>query len=843
MPNPQQEQEVSYFQQRMDLLGITPEINTVNLWFNELKDGTHQPALKAVPVFAEVPEGIEIKVWDLDRQQIIVQRGESRFKRPFTMIRLKDPVVKDGRVTKYRIPKGTGTYPFFPPSLVDKFEKKVPIPTLFLVEGYFKAFKASMAGADIVGLSSITHMKDKEKKGLHPDIKRIIDACSVQRIVWLTDGDALDITSGEITPDTDLYKRPSQFFASVTTFKSLLSDYTELEKWFMHIDIDQIRDRFPKFTRDQLKGIDDLLITMPDRQHEIVQDMITTSRAGEYFQKFNISFGISKVYSHFRIGDPKIFYLYHVERRPELQGKQWRFNGTRYQYDEESGECKIVIPNEARFYFRCGDDYYKHVEMPNQYGNLERRFLGRSKTTITDDHGKNILKHIPKYEAFCNIPSHTNFQQVIHACYNVYSPLDYAPDDEICTESECPTIISFVRHIFGDKPATFIEKLETGEKKEHKYSSFDLGMDYLQLLYHYPQQKLPILCLVSKENNTGKSTFGNFLRMMLGANVAIVGNADLKDNFNAHWATKNVVVCDEAKIDKQEVMEKVKMLSTARKIMMNAKGKAHVELDCFLKFIFITNNEENFISASEDDVRYWVIKVRTLQQDNPHILEQFSEEMSAFLSYLNNRKMKTDLRGRMWFHPQLLRTDALKKVIEHSRPAVEREIRHYMRTMFLDTGYEEIMMSVSDVRSEVFKNSAKYDLPYISLVLKEKIRVDQVHYWSVDGVQNRYSTEEEALAAAGVKFPDITGFLLQSKISKKYIVKRYSFPRIEERFNDGKTERLQIDVSANGRPFVFPRHMFVTDEEMKQLEYSPEQQFNASMQSSSRAPMDDSDGF
>jgi hypothetical protein len=36
-----------------------------------------------------------------------------------------------------------------------------------------------------------------------------------------------------------------------------------------------------------------------------------------------------------------------------------------------------------------------------------------------------------------------------------------------------------------------------------------------------------------KENNTGKSTLGNLLRLMLGANVAIVGNQDLAGDFNA----------------------------------------------------------------------------------------------------------------------------------------------------------------------------------------------------------------------------------------------------------------------------------------------------------------------
>ena len=48
-------------------------------------------------------------------------------------------------------------------------------------------------------------------------------------------------------------------------------------------------------------------------------------------------------------------------------------------------------------------------------------------------------------------------------------------------------------HIFGDQ--------------------YELGLDYLQILYTMPQQKLPILLLVSEERNTGKSTILNFLRL------------------------------------------------------------------------------------------------------------------------------------------------------------------------------------------------------------------------------------------------------------------------------------------------------------------------------------------
>ena len=328
------------------------------------------------------------------------------------------------------------------------------------------------------------------------------------------------------------------------------------------------------------------------------------------------------------------------------------------------------------------------------------------------------------------MPDHFNFEQVIHNCFNVYSPLDIVPDEDPCTEDDCPTIINFIRHLFGDKNVSF--KVADNEKIE--YSTFDLAMDYLQLLYLHPQQKLPILCLVSKENNTGKTTFANFLRMMLGANVAIVGNADLQNDFNAHWSTKSVVICDETKIDKQHVVEKIKSLSTARKIFMNAKGKGQVELDCFIKFVLITNNEDNFINATNEDIRYWVIKVPCLKKENPEILENFKHEMPFFLSYLNGRKMKTAKMNRMWFHPDLIRTEAFERVIERSRSGLGKELRLQLQDFFLRPELEikeEIFMSRKNI-IEVFKiQTARYDLTYIERVLKDELKISVHHKYKI----------------------------------------------------------------------------------------------------------------
>jgi hypothetical protein len=802
---------ISYYQRRMDALGVTAELNNINIWRN----GTDGNVLEPMQIFQQVPEGIKILLYTLQRSLINFKTESSRWSKTYSITRLETPVIKNGKEAKYLLPKGAGTYPFFPPKLVEAYEQKTSIHTLFLVEGYFKAFKADMHGAYIIGLSSITHMRDAEKGALHTEILDLIKTCQVKRIVWLTDGDCLDLSrNAGIDADLDLYTRPSQFFTSISTFKTLLDDY-DLEKWFIHVDIDAIRDSVSgNHTRDDFKGIDDLLCYFSNEQatqKQIITELHSVSAAGTFFKKFNITHGLGKVWRHFHLQDVKDFYLFHTERRPEIKDKEFVFRGTRYAYNAETGDCDVKVPSSAKLYFRVGDDYYKWVNIPNQYKQLEKYFKNRKTSTIKQDHGANIFKHIAKYEEFCNVPVHgPEYARIINNCFNVYNELEIQPDEEPCTDEDCPTILRFILHLFGNKTVTY---RHPGTKERREHNTYEMALDYLQILFQQPWLKLPIICLVSKENNTGKSTFANFLRIMLSSNVAIVGNADLAGDFNAHWVTKKVVICDEAKIDKVHVIDKIKSLSTARKIYMNAKGKSQVELDCFLVFVLITNNEENFITLTDDDIRYWVIKVPQLTSENPRILDTFVEEMPAFLSFLNRRKLSTEESGRMWFHPDLLKTEARQRIIRYSMPTAEKEIRYYLENLFLNTGYDEIKMTPTVIHKQVFGN--RYEKNYIAKILQDNLKVRPYHVYYLQGdPKTEFSTRDEATNAALQKFAngqDTGSFEVDRFIHVKEKQIRYSYPDYVEQMKDGKMERLRIEVSDNGRPLVFYRKDFVTE--------------------------------
>lgn len=154
---------------------------------------------------------------------------------------------------------------------------------------------------------------------------------------------------------------------------------------------------------------------------------------------------------------------------------------------------------------------------------------------------------------------------------------------------------------------------------EHIFGEqYELGMDYLQLLYLKPTQKLPILLLVSEERNTGKSTFLNFLKAMFQENVTFNTNEDFRSQFNADWAGKLMIVVDEVLLNRREDSERLKNLSTAHSYKMEAKGKDRYEVQFFAKFVLCSNNENFPVYIEPEETRYWVRKISRLEKMTHH---------------------------------------------------------------------------------------------------------------------------------------------------------------------------------------------------------------------------------
>ena len=298
---------------------------------------------------------------------------------------------------------------------------------------------------------------------------------------------------------------------------------------------------------------------------------------------------------------------------------------------------------------RIGTTYYKLVRQPNAAGQLVERSIPWTIEAIRQDYGKDFLANIPKYDGFCCVPAHIDYQPVIGSFKNKYSPLTHQPEEGVW-----PHIEALVRHIFGDQ--------------------YELGLDYLQILYTMPLQKLPILLLVSEERNTGKSTFLNFLKLVFEANLTFNTNENFRSQFNDDWNGKLIIVVDEVLLNKREDSERLKNLSTTYNYKMEAKGRDREEVSFFAKFVLCSNNEYLPVVIDPGETRYWVRKIPKLASDDTCFLEKIRDEIPAFLHAMSNRQLSTTEESRMWFDPKLIDTEALQKIIRANRNRVEVEL-------------------------------------------------------------------------------------------------------------------------------------------------------------------------
>lgn len=357
-------------------------------------------------------------------------------------------------------------------------------------------------------------------------------------------------------------------------------------------------------------------------------------------------------------------------------------------------------------YMRVGTTLYKVVNQPCASGGYEKRRVIWNNSTLRQDYGKNYLATVPKYDGFCTVPDHLNYRKEIDGFLNLYEPIEHTPQI-----GDFPNIRSLVLHIFGEQ--------------------YNLGLDYLQLLFLQPLQKLPILLLVSEERNTGKSTFLNFLKAVFGDNVTFNTNEDFRSQFNSDWAGKLLIVVDEVLLNRREDSERLKNLSTTFNYKVEAKGKDRTEIAFFAKFVLCSNNEYLPVIIDAGETRYWVRKINPLQNDDTNFLQKLKEEIPAFLFFLTQRELSTEKESRMWFNPKLTHTAALQKIIRSNRNRLEIE----MAELFLD------IMSNMNVESVSFCLNDLMTLLIYSQVKAEKYQVRKVvqEVWKLTSAPNSLS--------------------------------------------------------------------------------------------------------
>ena len=766
---------LSFYAQRMQQLGVNEQNNVMETY----NPRAEHPAPKwgRSKLFTEDQDGnIDITYWNLDAELIMYDTdAKTPQPRVYKVKRLKNP---QGDM-KYRMPSGQGQFPWFHPALVKKYKDGEKIEKLYLTEGVFKAWMAVESGIDTVGLSSITHYAGSDKM-LHRDIRRIIERCQVDIVVILWDGDCLNVSAKGLVVREEATKRPFGFFNAARTIRKLVKEMP-FEKsreapavYFMYVK----SESFP----DKPKGLDDLLISAeeqdakrvvpaadsgetiaPSKKSAVVRDCLSVATKGPYFWKMDISNTTDRLKAHFGLENVEVFYKMHSEWIAE---KEFLFQGDLYYYNETRGKLEVIAPGWAKNLRWIGDEFF--IEQLEPTGNSDRRVLRKyTRETLKDLYGKDFIKYLKHFSGFCNLPSHLNYEQVVeregHQYYNRYFRFPH-----VAEKGEYGLIMDFFKHIFSTKD---IPHPTNGTK----IPAYELGLDYIQIMLTNPIQVLPVICLYSPENNTGKSTLGKLIQYLFGDNVIQIGNSDLTSDFNETYSDKLLAICEETLLERKRDVERIKALSTSDKILVNPKGQRQFTIDFFCKFWFFSNNRR-MIYVTRHDERFWIIKVSKSKVDNPNLLDQMKAQVPAFISFLQNRALATQKESRMWFHPALIKTETFEEVVTVNEPSDATELREGIEEMFLQLELQgelvpKIEMTLKEIKDEFF--SQKASTRWLQEVIQDYLQVDLKRNDEGDAVFERGAYKK-------VQWDDLTG---------EFTVK---------------------EVKWRGRPYVFERDRFIS---------------------------------
>lgn len=401
---------------------------------------------------------------------------------------------------------------------------------------------------------------------------------------------------------------------------------------------------------------------------------------------------------------------------------------------------------DSHFYIRVGTTYYKLIERPQISGDKITSLVKWSRETIIQDHGKKIIYDIPKYDGFCCIPNHLKYQKTIENFYNTYNEIPYQPSVSEVSVDEIPFSISFLQHIFGNQ--------------------VDLGLDYLKILLENPTQILPILCLVSKERATGKTTFLKWMKEIFGRNMTYIKGDSFNSQFNSDWASMLLIAIDEVFFDRKEITERLKYLSTTNKDKLENKGKDREEIDFFGKFILCSNNEDNFIQIDENEIRFWVLKINPIKLENTEFLQNLISEIPQFLSFLIHRKFHSQKKSRMWFSPDEIKTKALQKLVFKNGNKLEAKIVELLYEFFESNEVQEISVVPQDILNMLNRmfRQLNFSRNDVRTILKDK--------WKLEPQKNGLTYIRYDIDYSG-NFCENNAVGRYFKISKKFILEKY----------------------------------------------------------------------
>jgi hypothetical protein len=356
-------------------------------------------------------------------------------------------------------------------------------------------------------------------------------------------------------------------------------------------------------------------------------------------------------------------------------------------------------------YIRVGTDYFKVIAKKDRYKSENTLLKPWKKDEIKQDHGKNLLGMIYKFDDFTIYPDNVEYTPVLNNCYNLYAKFAHKFVIDEVNQKDIPVTMGLIHHIFGDQ--------------------WELGLKYMKILYENPRQILPVLALVSTERETGKTTFLNWIQMLFGENTTLINPSDLTSNFNDAYATKNIIMIDETTIDKQHAIEKLKSIATAKTMSVSQKFVSHYSVPFFGKVIFCTNKESDFMRIDEEEIRFWVRKIKIIKgAKNTNIETDLFNEIPKFLKYLMKLPAIDFSKSRMVFTKDEILTESLHVVMEESKSTLRKEIEMNFDDFFMNNdAIEFIEATARDIKEKWFNTNNQIPMSYIRKVLIDEMKM------------------------------------------------------------------------------------------------------------------------
>jgi hypothetical protein len=670
----------------------------------------------------------------------------------FYRYRLLEPIENK----KYHQDYGSEVYSWFSPKLIEAYKKGQKTKTLIIVEGEFKAFSIDHnLGFPSIGIGGIWNYKDKSQNQLESWIIEVFKVLQPENVIIMHDADARDI----------IYKEGKDLASRLQSFHSALVNFAELCKPY---DFDlyyyQLQDKFTATA----KGIDDLISSNGLKPKDIAEE-IEKFTVGEkkYFHVLNINTSLYRLKSHFRLDSVSEFYEAYKDI---IQDKEFIYINSSYYYDGQK-----VVSNYLKHafqYLRIGTDYYKKVwhigrselKKPKEKRVPELIIEPWKSGIIKQDHGfnKNFFDNIPKFDRFIFVPDNKNYRRIIEINYNgIVSKYynRYQPVEHNMVKGEWPTIEKFLRHIGSDKNTS-------GD------SMYNFLLDYLKISYENPKQRLPVVCLVSYEFNTGKSKFLEFLRLIFKLNVTILDNERFTGKFTSHFSDKLFVCLDEGFIPiEQKIMkERIKNFSVGDTMWLEGKGKDAKEIDNYCHLVMTSNDESNFMQIDKNQNRFAVLRVAPFEgKTDPNLLDKMENEISAFLYFLLNEYNLTyeTAQSRFSFETKIYETETLLKVQKNTRTKWIVELEQYLLDIFNITDMEQLAYTPTDLVKALNERGVKVLATNIINYLQDELKI----YPTEKPVRYAYFSQKTII----MDMPYEENYNKESRVGKVYLFNRSLF--------------------------------------------------------------------